>query len=214
MTAPFLQCYSDRTVLALGAHPDDVEIGMGGTVARLAEVGARVIVAAVCVPDHSEVRLREAREACKILGAEFHLVLAEGCAHVEDVHGYELVARLDRLVKDLRPAALFAHGEADLHRDHRWVSEAFKASLRLGGMDGFCYQPCACRPTPTTFAPRAFVDIGTTLERKMQAIGAHRSQFATRGLEIEFHRDIARFYGYQAGVTYAEGLEIVQLRLG
>jgi LmbE family N-acetylglucosaminyl deacetylase len=200
-------------VIALGAHPDDVEMGMGGTVARLAEVGARVIVAAVCVPTHSDVRLREAREACEILGAEFHLICADGPLHVEDLRGYELVARLDRLVKGLRPAALFAHGAADLHRDHRLVSEAFKASLRLGGMDGFCYQPCACRPTPATFAPRAFVDIGSTLERKMKAIAAHRSQFDARGLGIEFHRDIARFYGYQAGVTYAEGLEVVQLRL-
>jgi LmbE family N-acetylglucosaminyl deacetylase len=190
-----------------------VEIGMGGTVARLGQMGARVIVAVVCIPSDFPVRMREAREACATLGADFHLLCGDGATRVEDVRSYELVARLDQLVKDLRPAALFAHGATDFHRDHRLVCEAFRASLRLGNMDGFCYQPCACRPTPSAFTPRAFVDIGSTLDRKLAAIAAHRSQFESRGLGIEFHRDIARFYGYQAGVPYAEGFEVVQLSL-
>lgn len=209
-----LQCYAGQTVLALGAHPDDVEMGMGGTVARLVDFGARVVVAAVCVPSLFEQRVREARRACDILGAEFHLICNQGALRVEDLRGYELVARLDRLLLELRPSALFGHGPADLHRDHQLVFDAFRASLRIGGVDGFCYQPCSCRPGPYAFVPRAYVDISATLDRKMGAIAAHRSQFEARGLGIEFVRDVARYYGCQAGVTYAEGLDVVRLELG
>ena len=214
MKSSLLQCYAGQTVLALGAHPDDVEMGMGGTVARLADLGARVVVAAVCVPSLFEQRVREARRACELLGAEFHLICNQGALHVEDLRGYELVARLDGLLKELRPAALFAHGSAEVHRDHRLVFDAFQASLRIGGIDGFCYQPCSCRPGPSTFVPRAHVDISATLDRKMAAIAAHQSQFGARGLDIEFVRDVARYYGCQSGVTYAEGLDVVKLELG
>lgn len=208
-----LESYAGCTVLALGAHPDDVEMGMGGSVARLTQAGARVIVAVVCAPSQLEIRRREAQAACDVLGATFHLIYERTC-RVEDMRGHELVARLDELVEEHRPAAVFSHGASDDHRDHRLVFEAFKASLRLGAMDAYCYQPCSCRPGPAAFEPQAYVDIGATLDLKMAAVGAHRSQFQARGLGTEFLRDVARFYGYQAGVTYAEGLKVVQLALG
>lgn len=213
MTLPTLQSYAGRTVLALGAHPDDVEMGMGGTVAKLVALGARVIIGVVCVPGAFEQRRREAAAASAILGAELHVLCNEGPCRVEDLKNYELVRRLDALVEAVAPAALFAHSADDTHRDHRLVFEAFKASLRRGRMDAYCYQPCSCHPGPSPFRPRAFVDIGGTLEQKLAAVAAHRSQFASRGLDIGFLRDIARFYGYQARVTYAEGLEVIQLWL-
>lgn len=208
-----LHAYSGRPVLALGAHPDDVEIGMGGTVARLGELGARVVIAVVCIPSQFEVRQREAQAACELLGAQLHLIGDGGSCRVEDMKGYELVAQLDGLLAQLQPAALFVHGGADHHRDHRLVYEAARASLRRGGIDAFCYQPCSCRPGPAPFAPRAFVNIGATLERKLAAVAEHHSQFCARGLDMSFLRDVARFYGHMAGVEHAEGLEVLQLGL-
>lgn len=205
--------YAGRTVLAIGAHPDDVEVGMGGTVARLTDAGARVLMVAVCVPSQYEVRLREAQRASEILGAEFHLAFAGRCCRVEDLKTYELVARLDALVAECRPAALFSHGAREVHRDHQLVFEAARAALRHGGTDAFCFQPCSCRPGQSPFEPRAFVDIGSTLERKLEAISAHHSQFTARGICPGFHRDVSRYYGRQAGVEYAEAMEIARLML-
>lgn len=213
MTEPILSRYSGRCVLAIGAHPDDVEMGMGGTVARLVQLGARVVFAIGCVPCRFEQRMREARQAAEMLGAGVQLIFDHGASHVEDRPSYDLVGRLDRLVRELKPAAIFAHGRAEIHRDHQLMFDAFRATLRLGGMDGYCYQPCACRPTPLVFQPQAFVEIGSTLEQKMKAVAAHRSQFEERGLDIGFLKEIAGYYGCQAGLTYAEGLEVIQLRL-
>jgi LmbE family N-acetylglucosaminyl deacetylase len=207
------QRYAGRTVIALGAHPDDVEVGMGGTVARMVADGVRVLVVAVCVPSHFATRVAEARRSSEILGSSFHLLRDLGCSRVEDMKTYELVAELDRLVAEHDPVALFAHGSAELHKDHRLVFEAFQATLRLGHMDAFCYQPCSCRPGGVAFTPQAFVDIGSTLELKMAAIEAHESQFARRGISPDFQRDLARYYGRQAGYAHAEGLQVLRLKL-
>lgn len=108
----WLERYAGQTVIAVGAHPDDVEVGMGGTVARMVAAGARVLVVAVCVPSHFAVRVGEARRASEILGSGFLLIRDRGCSRVEDLKTYELVAELDRLVMEHRPAAFFAHGPA------------------------------------------------------------------------------------------------------
>ncbi|HTV17663.1 MAG TPA: PIG-L family deacetylase [Polyangiaceae bacterium] len=213
MSTSSLQRYAGRTVLAVGAHPDDVEVGMGGTVARLTELGVDVLIVAVCVPTRFSVRLEEAQRASEILGARFELLRSRGCSRVEDVKTHELVADFDRLLREHQPAAFFAHGPADSHKDHRLVFEAFQAALRVGGLDAFCYQPCTCRPGRVSFAPQAFVDIEATLPTKLAAIEAHHSQFRERGMTADFQRDLARYYGRQAGCTYAEGLEVIHLAL-
>lgn len=213
MSGSTLQRYSGRTVLAIGAHPDDVEVGMGGTVARLSALGAQVILVVVSVPSRFPVRVEEARRASQILGARLELVRDQGCCRVEDMKTHELVAAFDRLLREHQPAAVFAHGCADAHKDHRMVFEAFEATLRFGGVDAFCYQPCACRPGRVRFAPQAFVDIEATLPRKLAAIEAHHSQFGERGMTADFQRDLARYYGRQAGCAYAEGLEVLHLSL-
>lgn len=213
MSDAFLQRYAGRTVIAIGAHPDDVEVGMGGAVARMVAAGARVLVVAVCAPTQLAVRVAEAQRASEILGSSFLLIRDGACSRVEDIKTHELVAELDHLVAAHEPVALFAHGKSDAHKDHRLVYDAFQATLRLGGMEAFCYQPCSCRPGQISFTPQAFVDISSTLERKLAAIDAHRSQFAERGITPEFQRDLARYYGRQAGYAYAEGLEVLHLKL-
>ena len=70
-----LDRYAGRTVLALGAHPDDVELGIGGTLARLRRLGARVVLAVVSVPGDYAVRRREAERAADILGAELRILI-------------------------------------------------------------------------------------------------------------------------------------------
>lgn len=209
-----LEGYKGRSVLAIGAHPDDVEMGMGGTAARLVQLGARVTIAVVCVPSNVQARLAEARAACELLGVGLHVLCSERPGRVEDLRAYELVALLDSLVREHEPAALFAHGAGDHHRDHQLVFEACRASSRLGTMDVYAYQPCACRPGPSGFAPQAFVNIEATLELKMAAVAAHRSQFQARGLDTKFLRDVARCYGHEAGVPYAEAFEVRRLGLG
>ena len=205
--------YAGKTVLAIGAHPDDLEIGIGGTLARLHGVGAKVIMAIVSVPSEYETRVREAKEAARILGGEVRFLLNGRSCRVEDLKTYELVQILDALVRELQPAALLTHGSADYHRDHVLVHNAAMSTQRLRYFDFFCYYPTNCRPVPISFLPRVYVDVSQTMEKKIQAINAHGSQFGGRGLGVDFYRETARAQGRIVGVDYAEGLDVVRLLL-
>ena len=205
--------YSGKTVLAIGAHPDDLEIGAGGTLARFARAGARTVMAVVSIPSNYDIRLAEAREGAKIIGAELRVLLEGGCRRVEDLKNYELVALLDRLVHDVAPAAVITHGTADFHRDHLIVHNACLPTQRLRYFDFFCFHPAMCRPVPTAFHPRAYVDVSDTIETKMAAIMAHDSQFGGRRLSTDMYREIAHVQGRMVGVEYAEGLDVLRMML-
>ena len=67
--------YSGRTVLAVGAHADDVELAVGGTIARLRRGGARVVMVVVSLPGDYTLRMREAKAAAEILGCELSVAV-------------------------------------------------------------------------------------------------------------------------------------------
>lgn len=205
--------YAGKCVLAIGAHPDDLEIGIGGTMARLVEEGSRVLMVVICVPNHLEVRKAEAERAAKILGCDLQILFPNDCRRVEDLKTYELVSLLDKIVQKHKPAAMVSHALNNFHKDHVLVYNACLAAQRLSFHDFFCYYPTTCHPVQVPFFPQAFVDISGTIDRKMQAIDAHATQFACRGMGTDHFRLNAREYGRLAGVEYAEGLEVVRMML-
>jgi LmbE family N-acetylglucosaminyl deacetylase len=209
----FFAKYLGQTVLGIGAHPDDLELGAGGTLARLSQAGARVVMAVVSVPNNLETRLAEARRGAAILGCETRILVPDRCSRVEDMRSHQLVSLLDGLVKELSPAAVLTHCLANYHADHKMVYEACLAIQRLAYFDMYCYSPTSCVPVNIAFHPHAYIDISDTIELKMRAIGVHHSQFSGRGLEIGFYRETANLTGRMVGVAYAEGLEIVRLRI-
>jgi LmbE family N-acetylglucosaminyl deacetylase len=210
----FAARYAGRTVIALGAHPDDNELGIGGTLPALSRGGAHVVMAICSVPAHFETRCAEAKAAAAILGCELRILFDGGCKRIEDVKNYQLVGALDELVRELSPGALLTHGPTDFHRDHVAVYHAAVSTQRLSQFDFYSYVPTMCRPVPVPFQPRAYIDISHTIGKKIQAIAAHRSQFGERGVDFELYRDLARVTGRMCGVEYAEGLDIGRMMFG
>jgi len=204
----FPERYAGRTVLAIGAHPDDIELGIGATLALLARAGARVVMAVCSVPGEYETRRSEALAAAAILGCELRILMDGGSRRIEDVKTYQLVGMIDDVVRDVKPAAMLTHGSTDFHGDHVLVHHASVPSQRLHDFDFYSYLPTMVRPVPVPFQPRAYIDVSTTIEAKIAAIAAHRSQFGSRGLSFDYYRDIARLNGRMCGVQYAEGLDI------
>jgi LmbE family N-acetylglucosaminyl deacetylase len=108
---------------------------------------------------------------------------------------------------------VMTHSASEFHRDHVAVHNACVSSQRLKPFDFFHFNPTMCRPVPTPFHPRAYVDVSDTMDLKMKAIEAHASQFGSRGLDTELYRDIARLNGRMVGVKYAEGLDVGRMLL-
>ena len=205
--------YAGQTVLAIGAHPDDLEIGLGGTLAKLQREGANVVMIVASIPKDFDVRLAEAKRGAEILGCKLQLLVPDGPKRLEDLKTFELVGLLDGVIHEHQPAAVFTHSSADFHNDHLLIYNACLPTQRLAYFDFFSYHPTNCRPVPIAFHPKAYVDITDTIDAKMHSITAHASQFGGRGLDTEMYREFAHVQGRMVGVPYAEGVDIVRMML-
>ncbi|MFI5348429.1 MAG: PIG-L deacetylase family protein [Elusimicrobiota bacterium] len=212
--AGILEKYRGRKVVFIGAHPDDIELGAGGTVARMAEEGADATMVVVCVPTSLETRAAEAKRAAALLGARIDILFPRKAMRVEDIRSYELIGRIDAIIRAQDPAAVITHAASNSHHDHVLVHKACAAAQRLHFFDMLCFYPNSCHPVTTSFHPQAYIDITRTIERKMAAIDQHATQFRCRGLSTDHYVGIAREYGRLAGVEFAEGLEVSRLNLG
>jgi LmbE family N-acetylglucosaminyl deacetylase len=205
--------YAGRTVVAIGAHPDDLEIGIGGTLAKMKREGAHVVMCVASIPKDYEVRREEARRGAEILGCELKVLMDGGPQRLEDVKTCDLVGMLDDVIREYKPAAVLTHSKADFHNDHLLLHNACLPTQRLAYFDFYSYHPTNCRPVPIAFHPNAYVDISETIDAKMHAITAHASQFGGRGLDTEMYREFAHVQGRMIGCTYAEGLDVQRMLL-
>jgi LmbE family N-acetylglucosaminyl deacetylase len=195
-----------RRVVAFGAHPDDLEVGAGGLIARLVASGASVAMIVASIPNRHAIRRAEALAGAARLGARLELPAEDG--RVEDVPMHALVARFERALDD--PDLVIAHGARDAHEDHAIVHRAVLAALRRSRADVLCYAtrlPIGAPPPP----PTCVVDISSSIDAKILAIGEHASQFP-EGF-AESRREIARVHGAAHGLGYAEVFEVLRVML-
>lgn len=198
-------------VLAFGAHPDDLEVGAGGLLARLVAEGADVTMVVASIPNRFDERLVEAREGAQTIGARFTLLDGERQSRLEDFDMHELVARCDRLIDEHRPDLVVTHGAHDLHHDHGLVHRASISAVRRSRCDVLAY--AASPPLGANGRPvgQCYADITTTIDTKLAAIARHATQFSADA--VEGRRDLARAIGRLHGVTYAEAFEALRIEI-
>lgn len=200
------------SVLALGAHPDDLEVGAGGLLARLAAEGVDVTMAVVSVPSRSVERIAEAKTGAARLGVHRLVVVCEEReCRVEDIPMHELVRRLDHLLADLQPELVITHAAHDLHWDHGLVHRATVSALRRMPCDLLGYLSSPELNAQSRPIGQCFADISSTIETKLDAIRAHTSQLPR--LDVEATRDLARGMGRISGFAYAEAYEVLRVRI-
>jgi N-acetylglucosamine malate deacetylase 1 len=197
-------------VLAFGAHPDDLEVGAGGLLARLSDEGADVTMAIVSIPNHAEVRRAEAEEGAKRIGAELFVLHEERQSRVEDIPMHELVRRFDQIIGDVRPELVITHSAHDLHWDHGLVHRATVSALRRTPCDLLAFLSSPEMNAQARAIGQCFADISSSIERKLEAISAHRSQLSR--LDLDSSRDLARAMGRISGFAYAEAYEVLRVR--
>jgi LmbE family N-acetylglucosaminyl deacetylase len=199
------------TVLAFGAHPDDIEIGAGGLLARLSGEGADVMMAICSIPNKFETRLAEAKAGAEMIGAELGLLFEDKPLRVEDVPMYELVRRFDQMVADIKPDLVVTHSASDLHWDHGLVHRATVSALRRTPCDLLAYLSSPEMNAHARCVGECFADVSETIEKKISAIGCHQSQLSR--LELDSSRDLARAMGRISGYEYAEAYQVLRMRV-
>jgi bacillithiol biosynthesis deacetylase BshB1 len=216
-------------VLAFGAHPDDIEIGCGGTIIKLADAGRRVVLVDLVRGEmgtrgSAEIRAGEAEKGAEILGvaARENLELEDG--HIEVTK--EGRRRVAEAVRRWRPGTVFLPYWEDRHPDHSHASRLVYEGTFLAGLSRFDTGQESHRPTRLIyymgwyeFEPTFIVDITEQFERKMGAIYAYSTQFHPEGSTDPqtcltspstdwLIRSRMAYYGARIRVRYGEGFLI------
>jgi len=196
-----------RTVLAVGAHPDDVEIGVGGALLDHATRGDRVVVLTLssgASGGDPHARRRESEEAARRLGAELRMAdLVDTRMAVDPV----TIDAIGRVIREVTPDVVYTHSAHDNHQDHRAVHHATLVAAR-GVPNLFCYQSPS---SSVAFAPSTFVEVGRWLDAKLDVLAAYATQTQTRAyLDDEHIRATAAYWGRFAGYGRVEPLEVVR----
>ncbi|MGY0488901.1 PIG-L deacetylase family protein [Streptomyces sp. WG-D5] len=195
-------------MLVVGAHPDDVEIGAGGTIHLRADEGWDVTILTLSRgagggdPDE---RREEARRAARTMGARLIMEDLPDGSIADDSH---TVRTIERTVAETRPDVVLVHSDSDTHQDHRAVHRAALVACRRVPRVA-CYQS----PSATVaYRPNRFVGLrDRDLEAKLAAINAHHSQAVSRWyLEEDLLRSTARYWGRFSQARYAEPLEVIR----
>src|SRR3954466_8105651 len=194
-------------VLAFGAHPDDLEVGAGGLLARLAAQGADVTMAVVSIPNRAQERRAEAYAGADVIDADLFILYEEKQCRVEDIPMHELVRRFDNLVGDIRPDLVITHSAHDLHWDHGLVNRATVSALRRTPCDLLAFLSSPEMNAQSRSIGNCFADISGYVEQKLEAIACHKSQLPK--LDLESSRDLARAMGRISGYEYAEAYEVL-----
>ncbi|WP_284053379.1 PIG-L deacetylase family protein [Stakelama marina] len=204
-----------RKVLAIGAHPDDIEFGCAATLSRYKAAGysTRAVVMTRGETGRGAERARggqrqnEARDAAAIIkldSVEFHK-FPDGQL---SAHNHAVRQTIEAEVQRLKPDIVLTHTPLDRHMDHRQVFEASNEACRHVPTL-LCYE----NPnTPAEFRPNVFIDASPYIEQKLAALGCHFSQSDKPYFSPDLIRSIARVRGNQAQLRFAEGFFAIRVQ--
>lgn len=219
-------------ILAIGAHPDDIELQCAGTLAKYVENGDRVFMAVVTNGDKGNfdvdplelaaVRKQEFYNACSVIGAT-PIWMDYPDELLENTLDNRLI--FVDMIRSVDPDMIITHGPNDYHPDHRYTHQLVWDAVTLAGVANVkTTKPSTNRQVSLYFMdnlggidfnPTEFVDISDTIEIKKRALWKHESQtrifFELLEVDlIDMVDTVGKFRGYQAGCKYAEGFTKVE----
>ena len=172
--------------MAIGAHPDDIELGCGGTILRLASQGKTGVVvdltdASMGTRGTPEIRSQEAKAAAKLLKVKrFNLGLPDGKLE----NNFDAQKKLIGLIREFKPKVLITHHWQEEHPDHEVTAQIVKEACYKSGLAKLDFEGEAFRPGRIfhfigheLHEPKFCVDITEYFEKKLLLIRMYKSQF-------------------------------------
>lgn len=206
-------------ILAIGAHLDDIELACGGTLARAIKNGHKVkmvVMTSSAYSNHDGVVMRTKEEAlsegmaaAKALGVDDLVVLDFPNKNVP--YNGESVEKINQILDEFKPDYIFTHWIHDTHQDHVNTSRATISAARWYN-NIFMYEPFPpSGRSYKAFRPQAYFDITETIDKKLDSLREHKSQYAKYGEQwIEATEGRARLRGFENGDKYSETFEVLR----
>ncbi|MDQ6955490.1 MAG: PIG-L deacetylase family protein [Mariprofundaceae bacterium] len=205
--------HSPQRILALAPHPDDLEIGCGGTLAEHAARGDEVHIFIATFGDvggAADIRKAEQQLAADILGVH--------CIHWGEFRDtmlpnqqQDLMIKLESIIQQVKPDIVYVNHSEDTHQDHRILAKVAHSVTRYVP-NVLAYET----PSTTTFEPTAFMGINNVLQLKLKALSAHASQLERTHIRlniIEIALATVHFRGMQSKLSCAEAFMPIRMLL-
>lgn len=193
-------------ILAIGAHPDDIEVGCAGTLLKYAQRGHELYLMVMTEGDKggdARIRRREQIGSSGILGVK-DLIWGRFKDTQLTPHMNDMVLDIENALNKVKPDFTFVNFGFDTHQDHRALYNATVSATRY--IKNVIFYEV---PTTQNFSPTLFVDIKDTIDDKIAILLTHNSQVMKTNIEGLTIADVARstaiFRGIQGRVQYAEG---------
>jgi len=203
-----------RKILAIGAHPDDIEIGCAGTLLTFSRQGFDIYYIIASLGEKCDVniaeqnslmerRKAESKKAADYIGVKDIKYLMLPDTFIE--HNGMVVDSIEKIIESVEPEIIFTHTLNDKHQDHKNVGYATISACRRTKTNILHYE------TPSTaqsFNPVVFSDISSMIEEKINILKGFTSQNEKIYLDNEAIIGLARYRGYTSGSKYAETFEV------
>ena len=192
-------------ILAIGAHPDDIEYGCGGTLVKYAKGGHRVFLFIATYGTFGgigSIRSEEMEASAKHMGASD--LFWGGYTDTQIPMSQNLISEIEVIIGKVKPKFIFTHWRDDTHQDHRNLTACTLAATRY--IPNFLFYES---PSSQNFNRNVYVDISEVLDEKIELLKIHASQISKTNIEettiIDMATSAATFRGIQARVRCAEG---------
>jgi len=201
-------------ILAIGAHPDDIEFGCGGSLLKYSRLGHNVNM--LVITDGSfgadpGVRRKEQELAAEFIGAK--KLYWGDLPDTQVVDNHDLILKIENAVKAVNPDLVFLNFYDDVHQDHRAIAQAGVSATRYI-KEVLFYEV----PTTQHFQPEIFIDIDELLADKLKLVSIHASQVNRTKVAnlsiLESVQACATFRGYQGRIHSAEGFKALRVLKG
>lgn len=219
-------------VLAFGIHPDDLEIGIFGTLAKEVDAGKKVILIDLTLGEMGsngtpEIRKNEAGDAAKIIGAyqRYTLDLKDRGIRCDE----ESIRKIVEVIRRHQPSLILFPYFKDYHPDHENGSKLIKEAIHFSGLIKYELENTSPHKV-TSYGmyyindvenPNTYIDISTTIEKKIGALNCHVSQFGFNEGSIKTYlntgfleglRSRDRYFGTLCGCLYAEAVYMNKIK--
>jgi LmbE family N-acetylglucosaminyl deacetylase len=203
-----------KTILAIGAHPDDIEIGCAGTLLNHFEKGCDIYFIISSFGEKCEVK--EKNHSCLIAIRKEESTKAAAAIKVKDIfylnlpdtnieHSGLAVGSIEKIISLIKPNLILTHTLQDNHQDHKNIGYSTISACRRSKSNILHYE------TPSTaqsFQPVVYSDISNYIKRKIEILKCFSSQNEKMYLDNDAIIGLARYRGYTSGSKYAEAFEV------
>ena len=196
--------------MAIGAHPDDVEIGCGGALLAASELGHDIYIYVATRGEKSgdpEVREDETRKTSELIRAT-KIKIAD-FPDTQLKRDGELIDSIESFVRETEPELVFTHSQNDQHHDHQAIAlSAIEACRFVPNL--LAYES----PSARNFQPQAFIDVSDVISKKLKLLDVFMSQRGKKYLRKNAIVGLAEYRAYQSRVEqikYAEAFEVSKM---